>query len=79
MYEVEKKKNPTLSKFYSKVLVEAAGSNATHDGEKMSVFTEKALDSGIVADGTIAQDISQMKSFWRVREAAPEVFSFADF
>lgn len=55
-----------------KVLVEAAGSNAGHDSEKMSVFTEKALESGIVADGTIAQDISQMKSFWRVREAAPE-------
>jgi D-2-hydroxyglutarate dehydrogenase len=66
-------KNPLASgpaPFY--VLVEVAGSNAAHDAEKVSTFTEKALEQGIVLDGTMAQDLQQARSIWRVREAAPE-------
>jgi FAD/FMN-containing dehydrogenase len=54
------------------VLIETSGSNTDHDKEKVSNFLEKVMGEGIVTDGTIAQDETQVKSLWFLRETIPE-------
>lgn len=58
------------SAFY--VLVEVAGSNASHDEQKLAAFTERVLGHGTASDGILAQDVTQMRALWRVREAASQ-------
>ena len=43
------------------VLVEIAGSNSEHDGEKLNRFLEATMGSGLVMDGTLSSDPSKMK------------------
>ncbi|KRT80424.1 hypothetical protein AMK59_7652, partial [Oryctes borbonicus] len=50
------------------VLVETQGSNEVHDEGKMSKFLEKALESGVVKDGTVTNEDSKMKAIWALRE-----------
>ena len=42
------------------LLVKTLGSNNDHDQEKMSSFSEKAMESGGVVDGILAQDLKQV-------------------
>ncbi len=44
------------------VLVEVAGSNVTHDAEKLTAFTERVMSDGTAADGTIAQGVAQVSA-----------------
>mmetsp|Transcript_30955 Transcript_30955/g.78916 ORF Transcript_30955/g.78916 Transcript_30955/m.78916 type:complete len:539 (-) Transcript_30955:125-1741(-) len=60
----------TESPFY--VLIETAGSNATHDQEKLESFLEKAMEDGLVEDGTMASEPSKIKAIWEVRERITE-------
>ncbi|KAL2271791.1 hypothetical protein VTJ83DRAFT_1162 [Remersonia thermophila] len=53
-------------------LVETSGSNAEHDAEKLSTFLESVLESGIVADGTLADNETQVRALWAWREGIPE-------
>ena len=50
------------------VLVELSGSCAAHDQEKLEWFLSGLMESGVVVDGTIAQDETQSKHIWRIRE-----------
>ncbi|EFJ37439.1 hypothetical protein SELMODRAFT_76083 [Selaginella moellendorffii] len=54
-------------KFY--LLIETTGSNQSHDKEKLDNFVETVLTQGLVVDGTIAQDNTQISNFWHIREA----------
>ncbi|BFZ53116.1 D-lactate ferricytochrome c oxidoreductase [Savitreella phatthalungensis] len=54
------------------VLVETSGSSKEHDDEKLSGFFEDLLESGIVADGAVAQDATQAKALWSLREGITE-------
>lgn len=36
--------------------------------EKLEAFLVQAMESGLLTDGAIAQDINQASSFWRIRE-----------
>ena len=47
-------------------------SNAEHDQDKVARFLEAALESGCVADGTLAQDQTQVAALWRLRESVAE-------
>lgn len=51
-------------------LVETHGSDESHDKEKMERFLERAIAAGLLADGVLAQDLSQARSFWKLRESA---------
>ena len=52
--------NPiSSSSFY--VLLETSGSNSAHDEQKLKMFLEKVLASGLVHDGTIATVPSKIK------------------
>jgi len=57
-------------KFY--VLLETCGSNEAHDQEKLETFLSGAFEQGTIVDGVIAQDQTQMDSFWTLREGLPE-------
>lgn len=57
-------------KFY--VLIETTGSLESHDKEKLEAFLLQSIESGLLTDGALAQDINQASSFWRIREGIPE-------
>ena len=44
------------------VLVETLGANNEHDKEKMSSFLEKSMESSLVVDGVLAQDLKQVST-----------------
>ena len=56
-------------------LVETSGSNANHDYEKLEDFLEYVMSEGIVSDGVVAQDASQIKTLWDWREGIAEALS----
>jgi len=61
------------SAFY--VLIEAAGSNATHDEDKVNAFLEAMLESGRIEDGTMSADPSKMSAIWASRERITEALT----
>ncbi|CAG7727290.1 unnamed protein product [Allacma fusca] len=64
-------KNP-IGDFPFYMLIEASGSNETHDEEKLNTFLEKIMSNGTVTDGTVASDSSQMLAIWALRERIAE-------
>jgi FAD/FMN-containing dehydrogenase len=51
------------------ILVETHGSNAEHDHSKMEDFLENVMTQNYVVNGVLAQDLSQLESFWKIRES----------
>lgn len=43
------------------MLIETAGSNSSHDEEKLSQFLENALEKNVIIDGTQASEPSRIK------------------
>eukprot|EP00741_Cyanophora_paradoxa_P016537 tig00020927_g15967.t1 len=64
---------PSPQPFY--LLIEVSGSNGGHDEEKLSAFLERAMEAGLVVDGNVAQDLTQVKAFWKLREGISESLS----
>lgn len=54
------------------ILIETSGSNKEHDDEKLETFLGGAMENGLVDDGIIAQDETQLQSLWTWRESVPE-------
>lgn len=54
------------------MLIETAGSDATHDQEKVARFLETAMESGSCVDGTLAADKTQLTALWQLRERVAE-------
>ncbi|XP_051152145.1 D-2-hydroxyglutarate dehydrogenase, mitochondrial isoform X2 [Andrographis paniculata] len=54
------------------VLIETTGSIQSHDNEKLEAFLVQSVESGLVTDGVLAQDINQASAFWQIREGLPE-------
>lgn len=48
------------SPFY--IVIETAGSNATHDEEKLHKFLEEVMTSSLVTDGTVATEATKIKA-----------------
>jgi FAD/FMN-containing dehydrogenase len=53
-------------------LIETSGSNTDHDSEKLQAFLEHVMGEGIVSDGVLAQDQTQINELWACREGVPE-------
>ncbi|KAL6706289.1 D-lactate ferricytochrome c oxidoreductase [Coniothyrium glycines] len=53
-------------------LIETSGSNTDHDSEKLQAFLEHVMESGIVSDGVLAQDQTQIQELWSWREGITE-------
>ncbi|GMM28486.1 D-lactate dehydrogenase [Martiniozyma asiatica (nom. inval.)] len=54
------------------VLIETSGSNKEHDDEKLEGFLERIMEDEVVADGTVSQDESQLRTLWYWRESVSE-------
>ncbi|VEU22688.1 DEKNAAC103741 [Brettanomyces naardenensis] len=54
------------------VLIEVSGSNKEHDDAKLESFLESVMEDETVADGTVSQDETQLKTLWRWRESISE-------
>lgn len=61
---------PPMHNFY--ILIETTGSDESSDKEKLEAFLLHSLESGLISDGVLAQDIQQASSFWHIREGIPE-------
>ena len=56
------------SSFITASTIETSGSNDQHDKEKLDSFLEKVMGDELVMNGIVAQDSTQMRSIWEVRE-----------
>ncbi|KAF9427518.1 hypothetical protein BGZ94_004748 [Podila epigama] len=67
--------NPLQSTHDFYVLIETSGSSKDHDDEKLGAFLEGLLSDDIVQDGVVAQDTTQLRNLWAIREGIPEACS----
>ena len=72
VHEVTKNKRPLEGEHPFYCLIETSGSNAEHDNEKLEKFLEHVMEKGIVSDGVVAQDETQVRALWGWREGIPE-------
>ncbi|KAL8704651.1 MAG: hypothetical protein Q9201_002185 [Fulgogasparrea decipioides] len=72
VHDATKKKRPLEGDHPFYCLIETSGSNTEHDSEKLEAFLEHVVGEGIVSDGVLAQDESQVQSLWSWREGIPE-------
>ncbi|KAJ1742051.1 D-lactate ferricytochrome c oxidoreductase [Coemansia sp. RSA 1086] len=70
-------RSPLSAEFPFYVLVETSGSNKAHDDEKLGELLEELLDAAVVEDGALAQDDSQIRKMWTMREGIPEALGRA--
>lgn len=42
------------------MIIETSGSHLVHDEEKLSLFVEKAMDQGIIEDGTLTNETAKV-------------------
>ncbi|KAI8339913.1 hypothetical protein BC941DRAFT_493578 [Chlamydoabsidia padenii] len=54
------------------VLIETSGSNKDHDDEKLTSYLENMMVDEVAQDGVVAQDETQIKNIWSVREGFTE-------
>lgn len=50
------------------ILVETHGTNSQHDEEKMQLFLQRSFEAGVVLDGVLAQDLTQVLALWKIRD-----------
>ncbi|WFD32451.1 (R)-2-hydroxyglutarate--pyruvate transhydrogenase [Malassezia sp. CBS 17886] len=71
-HAVQSLRDPFEARHPMYVLIETSGSNKAHDDEKLQVLLEDLLESGTITDGVLAQDESQIRALWSLRESIPE-------
>ncbi|CAG8563038.1 10517_t:CDS:10, partial [Diversispora eburnea] len=72
---VQGSKFPLNTNYPFYILIEVSGSNKVHNDEKLSNFLEDILEKQTVEDGVVAQDETQAKVIWAIREGIPEACS----
>ena len=50
------------------VLIETSGSNNCHDREKLDTYFDRLMEDRLIEDGIVAQDRTQARDIWEVRE-----------
>jgi (R)-2-hydroxyglutarate---pyruvate transhydrogenase len=65
-------KMPLQGEYPFYCLVETSGSNSDHDNEKLQGYLEHVMGEGIVEDGVLAQDQTQIDELWACREGISE-------
>ncbi|KAF2427571.1 hypothetical protein EJ08DRAFT_651391 [Tothia fuscella] len=69
------KKMPLQGEYPFYCLVETSGSNSEHDSEKLQAFLEHVMGEGIVEDGVLAENQTQVNELWSCREEVSESLS----
>ena len=54
------------------VLIETSGSNKEHDDEKLMTYLENIMSRGVAQDGVVAQDETQIRRLWAIRDGLTE-------
>lgn len=72
VHKVRQGKKPLDGEHAFYCLIETSGSNGDHDNEKLEKFLEDVMGKDIVADGVVAQDETQLKALWSLRESVTE-------
>ncbi|KAI8089043.1 uncharacterized protein BX664DRAFT_332036 [Halteromyces radiatus] len=62
-----------ISPFYA--LIETQGSREDHDMEKLDQYLGQLMEKGVIQNGVLAQDTTQIKSLWQWREKIPEAIT----
>jgi len=65
-------RDPFVEKHPYYVLIETSGSNAEHDEIKLNTFLEDAINNSTISDGAVAQQETQIKELWALRESISE-------
>ncbi|SAL96467.1 hypothetical protein [Absidia glauca] len=65
--------NSSSSPYYA--LLETQGSREDHDMQKLESYLEKNMTNGVIQDGVLAQDASQVNALWQWREKIPEAIT----
>ncbi|KAK3919523.1 D-2-hydroxyglutarate dehydrogenase, mitochondrial [Frankliniella fusca] len=60
-------RNPLQDDYPFYVLVEASGSDAQHDREKIAKLLNAVRSSGVASDGVLASSEAEMRSLWETR------------
>eukprot|EP00823_Brevimastigomonas_motovehiculus_P006969 TRINITY_DN5992_c0_g1_i1.p1 TRINITY_DN5992_c0_g1~~TRINITY_DN5992_c0_g1_i1.p1 ORF type:complete len:517 (+),score=91.97 TRINITY_DN5992_c0_g1_i1:61-1551(+) len=68
-------RDPMTTKYPFYMVIETQGSDSKHDMSKLNTFLEKAFESKVIQDGTIAQDETQGKALWTLREMIAEALN----
>ena len=69
---------PLFSETYKfNLVIETSGSNTDHDSSKLQNYIEYVLEKGIIQDGVLAENETQVKSLWSIREGVTEGLSHA--
>ena len=65
--------SPPLKETYKfNLVIETSGSNTDHDVAKLQDYFEYLLEKGIISDGVLAENETQLKSLWSIREGVSE-------
>jgi len=72
VHRVTQNKRPLENRYPFYCLIETSGSNTDHDSEKLEHFLEHVMGEGIVSDGVLAQDETQIRALWAWREGIAE-------
>ncbi|RMZ79807.1 hypothetical protein DV738_g3244, partial [Chaetothyriales sp. CBS 135597] len=72
VHQITSKKRPLEEKYPFYCVIETSGSNAEHDSEKLEKFLEYVLEEGIVSDGVLAENETQLRELWSWREGITE-------
>ena len=62
-------------KFY--LLIETLGSNTEHDAAKLQDYLEHVLETETISDGVLAENETQLKTLWNIREGVTEGLAHA--
>ncbi|XP_058805835.1 D-2-hydroxyglutarate dehydrogenase, mitochondrial [Phymastichus coffea] len=68
-------RSPLSSEHEFYVLIETAGSQLSHDEEKLTAFLEKVMADGIADDGTVTSEPSKIRNIWELRERLTEALT----
>jgi (R)-2-hydroxyglutarate---pyruvate transhydrogenase len=68
---------PLEQTYQFNLLIETSGSNTEHDSAKLQEYLEHVLENEIISDGVLAENETQLKTLWNIREGVTEGLSRA--
>jgi (R)-2-hydroxyglutarate---pyruvate transhydrogenase len=65
-------KSPLEDTHKFNLVIETSGSNAEHDSAKLQDYLEHVLEKEIILDGVLAENETQLRTLWNIREGVTE-------
>ncbi|KAI1777715.1 hypothetical protein F4818DRAFT_407741 [Hypoxylon cercidicola] len=71
-HKVKGNKRPLTGEHPFYCLIETSGSNSEHDSQKLESFLDDVMTEELVTDGVVAENETQVRSLWSLREGITE-------